>query len=72
MQVARNMTRHTYKNSPSQPLDEAFSIICWHAGGLNSPKGLELKLNALRGILMFTLLLKPDYLLITSNSTRCV
>jgi len=57
MQAVRNMARHAYKNSPSKPLGEAFFIVCWHAGGLNSPKGLELKLNVLRGILMFTLLL---------------
>jgi len=42
MQAARNMARNAYKNSPSQSTDEAFSIVCWHAGGLNSPKGLEL------------------------------
>jgi hypothetical protein len=42
MQAARNMARHAYKNSPSQPLEEAFSIVCWHVGGLNSPKGLSL------------------------------
>jgi len=57
MQAARNMARHAYKNNPSQPLEEALSIVCWHVGGLNSRKGLELKLNVLRGILMFTLLL---------------
>jgi len=34
MQAARNMARHAYKNSPSQPLDEDFSIVCLSVGML--------------------------------------